>query len=147
MSEYPQKLQEAVENPSTPPVPEPTAAEKKAAEAKRLSIQQRLEQERKEDMEAVMILHDRMTASLKTASESLAAASFASEELQRLLGRKRIYRELSMDRRLRVAETVRTVNAARQHVAKVWTGSGMVGKAVKESVDELVRPDSGSVFE
>ena len=130
-----------------PPKPEPTEAEKKAAEKARLKLAQRMEQERRDELGELLELHSLVSSKLEAAEQALSAASAASEELQRRLGRSRLSREVSLGRRLRVDEVVRTAGAARHHVSRLSKGAAAVGKAVRESMDELVRPDPGPAFE
>ena len=91
-------------------------------------------------------MQDVVLERLAAAVKALTEASSASESLQRHLSRGRFYREVKLDRRLRTQDIVRTINVARQHVTRVHTGSMVVTKAVRESEDELVRPDQ-SAFE
>jgi len=127
--------------------PEPTEAEKAKAEKKRLSLMARIEQERRDQAQEIFKMHSNVESSLATAIKSLEEASLTSERLQQHLGRNRFAREVDMERRLRLNEVVRTVNAARQHVSRVQRGSVVVGKAIREIVDELVRPEPGAAFE
>lgn len=128
------------------PQPEPTPEEVRRERKAALNLAARLEQERRDELEEAMEAHSRLVSKLRVASEALVQASAEAEGLQRLLKGKRFLREASVGRRLRVDEVVRTVNAARMHVSKIHAGSEGVGRATRDSVDELIRPHEGPAF-
>lgn len=92
-------------------------------------------------------LQSQITDKLAIVSKALTEASILSELLRRHISKDDFCKEINLDRRVRLSEITRTINATRQNVSRVHVGSKTVNKSVLESIDELIRLHSRTSFE
>ena len=121
--------------------------EDKDREKKVLNISSRIKRDNYVKVHDALKLQSQITDKLATASKALTEASILSELLRRHISKDDFCKEINLDRRVRLSEITRTINAARQNVSRVHVGSKTVNKSVLESIDELIRLHSRTSFE
>lgn len=99
----------------------------------------------RQDADEKLAAHDALDSKL---SESLALLAAASTMAEKLHGgvRTGAAAEIGAERRLRLRDVVRTVNAARHHISRVQVMSSSLSRALREYVEEATG-DLWSAFE
>lgn len=112
-------------------------------------VRERLELAKRTEFNSALKMHSVLVDKLAAVEKTLIDASVASEALHRHISRGRFNKQIRLDRRLRVPDTIRAVNVARQNICKLHSVSKMLTKSVRDSEDDLVHLDDSrfDIFE
>lgn len=139
----------------TPPIAKTSESELKDAEQLRKQVEldrtkklaTRTKQGNREDLETALQLQNNAVKSLAVVVKSLDEAIKSVESMNQFVSKNKFCREVSLGRKFKVQEALKTIASAKAHLSRISSSARMSSNVVRDSIEELTDPYPRHGFE